>query len=134
MYTWEARCRLLSTKRSRVKTREDHPRAVCSLFLPYHFHETNNYAFPVSVLLHLLHPYAAGNLHVALQHIKRLHDDLKSLSPKSENAQMAKDVFMDGLESSGIYLDALEPLLKEIHRESQKTAGMGSCLPLRDVI
>lgn len=77
----------------------------------------------VSVLLHLLHPHAVGNLHAALQHVKRLRDDMNSLSPKSENAQMAKDVFMDGVEGSGIYLDALEPLLLEISKEVSKIAG-----------
>ncbi|KAJ3537580.1 hypothetical protein NM688_g6664 [Phlebia brevispora] len=76
-----------------------------------------------SILINLLHPYAAGNLHAALQHVKRFRDDLKSLSPKSENAYMAKGVFMDGVEDSGVRLDALEPLLQEVCKEAQKLPG-----------
>lgn len=80
--------------------------------------------YSASILLSLVHPHAVGNLVAALGHVRRFHDDLTTLSPKSENAQMAKDVLLDGVDGSGVHLDRLEPLLQEFAKEASKIPGM----------
>ncbi|CAL1704650.1 unnamed protein product [Somion occarium] len=67
-----------------------------------------------SSLLHFLHRYPLNNLQSTVSHVKRLRDDLKSLSPKVENAQMAKELLMDSFACSGVDVDALSSVLEEV--------------------
>ncbi|KAI0807750.1 hypothetical protein C8Q74DRAFT_1379221 [Fomes fomentarius] len=71
------------------------------------------------VFLHIMHPYALGRLHTAVEHIKRFHDQVAKTSAKGENSQIAKDFLMDITEGSGIDLQLLGPLLAEIVQESK---------------
>lgn len=71
------------------------------------------------VFLHIVHPYALGRLHTAVEHIKRFHDQVAKTNAKGENSQIAKDFLMDITEGSGIDLQLLGPLLAEIVQESK---------------
>lgn len=64
--------------------------------------------------MHILHPLVLNNLRDAIGHVRRFRDELDPLPPKGENSQIAKDVLMDTVNSSGVNLDALLPLLEEI--------------------
>lgn len=74
------------------------------------------------MLLHLVHPFALRNLQEAVTHVKRFRDELDPLPPKGENSQIAKDILMDTVDSSGINLTALLSVLEEIKALS-KTSG-----------
>lgn len=63
-------------------------------------------------MLHLLHPYALRNLHTAVGHVKRLRDALNPLPPKGENSQIAKDILMDTVDSSGVDINVFLNLLQ----------------------
>ena len=67
-----------------------------------------------SIFVHLLHPFALRNLHEAVGHVRRFRNELDPLPPKGENAQIAKEVLMDTVNSAGIHLDAFFSLLEEI--------------------
>ena len=67
-----------------------------------------------SIFLHLLHPLALLGLQEAIGHVKRFRDELDNLSPKRENSQMAKDVLMDTVDSSGVDINALFAILDKV--------------------
>ena len=75
-----------------------------------------------AILLFLFHPFASRSLHEAVGHVKRFHNELNTLSPTQENSQIAKDVFMDTIDSSGINIDALVTALDE-HKSAVKPPG-----------
>ena len=58
-------------------------------------------------LLHLGHQYALTNLHTMLTHVKSLRLFMGHLSARGENAQIARDVLVDLVDSSGFDIDAL---------------------------
>ncbi|KZT09518.1 uncharacterized protein LAESUDRAFT_508521 [Laetiporus sulphureus 93-53] len=89
-----------------------------------------------SNFLHLIHPLSLGQVLDMLNHVKRFRDHISSLSAKSENAQIAKDVLMDIVTSSGIKLDQLR---QELGQTLQRAKGLStddlqlalvSCSPL----
>lgn len=75
------------------------------------------------MLLHLVQPYALANLTAAIKHVKRFHGCLQALTPKQENAQIAKDVLVDLVDCSGIDLNALESLLTDLVQDAQAISG-----------
>jgi hypothetical protein len=74
-------------------------------------------------LLHLVHPYALTNLHLAIKHVVLFYSYLRTLSAKQENAQIAKDVLVDLVECSGIDLSTLESLLGQSVQDAQAITG-----------
>ncbi|KAH9951450.1 hypothetical protein B0H21DRAFT_719063 [Amylocystis lapponica] len=61
-------------------------------------------------------------LHLAANggaHVKRFRDYIGTLSPRGENAQMAKDVLLDVVDCSGVDLDVLGRLLGEALQEAK---------------
>lgn len=69
-------------------------------------------------MLHLVQPYALGCLCQALQHVVLLYDCLRVKRAKEENTQIAKDVFLDLIERSGINLKGLVSLLSKSLQDS----------------
>ena len=78
-----------------------------------------------SVLLHLVHPYALRNLKSAIGHVKRFQEQVNPLSPKAETAQIAKDALMDVVDTSGVSLAVLLPLLEELEKGVPQLPGEG---------
>ena len=74
-------------------------------------------------LLHLLHPFPFTHLLGVLQHVKRFYALLKDLHPRTENASIARQMFMELVETSGIDLNALENSLLELKEEIRSFAG-----------
>jgi hypothetical protein len=77
-------------------------------------------------LLHLVQPYALGCLCQALKHVVLLYDCLRVKRAKEENTQIAKDVFLDLVERSGINLKGLASLLSESLQDSASISGQFS--------
>ncbi|KAJ3490206.1 hypothetical protein NLI96_g1591 [Meripilus lineatus] len=65
------------------------------------------------IFLHLTHPYLVKCLQIALKHVTGFFDFLKEMNPRGENAQIARDVLVDTIDSSGIDLQVLVPLFDE---------------------
>lgn len=76
-----------------------------------------------SILLHLVHPYALRNLHAAVGHLERFQAQISPLVPKAENAQLAKDALMDIVNTSGVSLGPLIPLLDEFQKNVSQIPG-----------
>lgn len=76
-----------------------------------------------SALLHLVHPFTLDGMHRGLNHVKRFRSYLGSLSPRGENAQIAKDELIDMVNCSGINLDALEKTISEFLGEVKAAPG-----------
>lgn len=72
-----------------------------------------------SILLHLTHPFALQNICVALGHVKQYRAYLGSLSARGENAQIARDVLVDLIDSSGVDFTALVTLLSTTVQNAQ---------------
>jgi len=64
-------------------------------------------------LLHLVHPFALEHLNTVSTHVRQFRAYLGSLSASSENAQIARDVLTDLVDTSGVDIAALEPFLVE---------------------
>jgi len=92
--------------------------------------------FGSPTFVHILNPYSLGKFQVALSHVKRLHDYIASLSAKAENAQIAKDVLLDVVDSSGLNLDQLARALSEVFHGLQSVdqdslhRSLIACMPL----
>ncbi|KAF5381080.1 hypothetical protein D9615_004015 [Tricholomella constricta] len=89
----------------------------------------------VPVLLHLGHPFALKIFMTALSHVQRCRAYVGSLSARGENAQIARDVLVDLVDSSGVDFAALKtalvPTLEEMQafdRDSCRRALI-SCRP-----
>ncbi|GLB34886.1 hypothetical protein LshimejAT787_0204510 [Lyophyllum shimeji] len=87
------------------------------------------------ILLHLAHPFALGNFVTALSHVQKYRAYVGSLSARGENSQIARDVLVDLIDSSGVDFaalkSALDPALEEIRafdRDSCRRA-LVSCQP-----
>ena len=85
-------------------------------------------------LLHLLHPFPFTHLLGVLQHIKRFYALLKDLHPRTENASIARQMFMELVETSGIDLNALENSLLELKEEIRSFAGRYALLPQKAML
>lgn len=64
-------------------------------------------------LLHLVHPFALEHLSAVSTHVRHFRAYLGTLSASSENAQIARDVLSDLVDTSGVDITALEPFLVE---------------------
>ncbi|EMD37984.1 hypothetical protein CERSUDRAFT_113104 [Gelatoporia subvermispora B] len=64
------------------------------------------------------HPFALSRLYSALMHVKRFRDQVTSLSPKGENAYLARDTLIDIVGNSGIDLGALSSVLHSFMQET----------------
>ena len=105
------------------------PDASCSLFLlgpitsslsPHFFiHLAPEEPLNSTVFLHLVHPFALQEFSVLVTHIKQYRAYLGSLTPKGQNAQIAKDILIDVVDNSGIDFAALEALLTVSRTEVQ---------------
>ncbi|KAF9265473.1 hypothetical protein L218DRAFT_957050 [Marasmius fiardii PR-910] len=65
-------------------------------------------------LLSLIHPRALQTLLEAITNVKQVRERLGSLTPKSENSQIARDALVDQVDSSGINLTSLLPILNDV--------------------
>ena len=83
-------------------------------------------------LLHLVHRYALDNLYIAVKHVKALRDELISLTPKAENAHVAKELLMDAFSCAGINIDALGQVLGELRDSPAITSISGRLYPHRE--
>lgn len=83
----------------------------------------STHPFGSPIFLHLAHPYAVRCLLVALTYVKGFRDFLSGLSPRGESAQIAKDVLLDSVDSSGIDLNALIPILEGTLESATKLGG-----------
>ena len=83
-------------------------------------------------LLHLVQPYALDNLCTALKHVVLFHDRLRGKRAKEENTQIAKEVFFDLIERSGINLDGLVSLLSISLQDTKVISGISSHENLKD--
>ena len=63
------------------------------------------------------------NLHRVLGHVKKLRIFIGDLSASAEHAQLAKDIFVDSIDCSGINLQSLETILAEQIRECKDISG-----------
>ena len=88
------------------------------------------WGFPA--LLHLGQPYALHNLCTALKHVVLFHDRLRGKRAKEENTQIAKDVFFDLVEHSGINLEGLASLLSTSLQDTKSINGKSSHENLKD--
>ncbi|RDB21136.1 hypothetical protein Hypma_011673 [Hypsizygus marmoreus] len=75
------------------------------------------------ILLFLGHPFAFQNFGTALGHVTRYRAYLGSLSAKGEVAQIARDVLIDLVDSSGVDFAALGTLLVSLVQECQALDG-----------
>ncbi|KAI5123618.1 hypothetical protein M0805_003433 [Coniferiporia weirii] len=73
-------------------------------------------------LTHIVHPYALDNFHCFLQHMRRFRAHLGSTSRSDEHHQMAKEMLIDTVDSSGIDLEALDKMICEIKDEVNTNA------------
>jgi hypothetical protein len=83
-------------------------------------------------LLHLVHPFALEQLNTISMHVTQFRAYLGTLSASSENAQIAKDILTDIVDTSGVDIAALEPFLVECAKEvrmlnSESTSATSSC-------
>lgn len=98
----------------------------CDIHLPEAANDFSNDLFgasppsPASVtsldaprLLHLVHPFALEHLSAVSTHVRHFRAYLGTLSASSENAQIARDVLSDLVDTSGVDITALEPFLVE---------------------
>ncbi|KAF5377046.1 hypothetical protein D9757_007706 [Collybiopsis confluens] len=66
------------------------------------------------LFLHLVHPRALQNLQTALTHVKQLGSYLASMTPRTENAQLSREVLLNLVECSGIDLEGLDSILDKL--------------------
>ncbi|KIK57736.1 hypothetical protein GYMLUDRAFT_228779, partial [Collybiopsis luxurians FD-317 M1] len=71
------------------------------------------------VFLHLVHPVALQNLRTALAHVKQYETYLASLAPRTENAQLSREVLLDLVECSGIDLQGLKSIFDKLAESVQ---------------
>ncbi|KAG6917962.1 hypothetical protein DXG01_017146 [Tephrocybe rancida] len=71
----------------------------------------------VPVLLHIGHPFALDNFIVALSHVQKFCAYIKSLAPRGESAQIARDIVVDLIGNSGIELSDLINSLEHTRQE-----------------
>ena len=76
------------------------------------------------MLLHLVHPYALRNLSTAIAHIRRFQEQVNQAHPKTDNALLSKEALMDVIDSSGVILTGLTPLLDECKKGTAQNPGM----------
>ncbi|KAF5373666.1 hypothetical protein D9758_000628 [Tetrapyrgos nigripes] len=72
------------------------------------------------IFLHLTHPVALKTLHAIVSNIKRLRLVIDGLTPKSENTQIVKEVFIDIMDCAGIDVAELEKVLDEFSQSIGK--------------
>ncbi|KAF9075212.1 hypothetical protein BDP27DRAFT_1315692, partial [Rhodocollybia butyracea] len=82
------------------------------------------------VFLHLVHPTALQNLRTSLGHIKQFQAYLAKLTPRTENAQLSRDILLDLVECSGIDIQGLDAILEKLSKSVQEFSAMASCQPL----
>lgn len=75
------------------------------------------------VFLHLVHPKALQNLRVALGHVKQFRNYLVGLTPRTENAQLSREVLLDLVECSGIDIPGLDAILEKLSKSIQGFNG-----------
>lgn len=84
------------------------------------------------ILLNLLYPDALDKLRVTVGDVKQLYEQLKGVDPNREKGTIARNALLDIVDSSGIDLEALESLLKQI---SERIVGfngrLASCSLMR---
>jgi hypothetical protein len=78
----------------------------------------------IPILLHLAHPQALNGIRVAVSHVHRFWNYLKSLSPAGESATIAKDMLIDLVDCSGVDLTCLDPLLDPSSSSIDEISGV----------
>ena len=82
------------------------------------------------ILLNLLYPDALAKLRDTVGDVKQLHEQLKSVEPNGEKGIVARNALLDTIDSSGINLEALESLLRQISEKIDGSKGRLACCPL----
>jgi hypothetical protein len=73
------------------------------------------------IFLHIIHPYSLATLHCLLEHLKRFRAYLGGIS--AAHAQIAKDVLVDLIDSSGIDLAKLDVIFATFGTELKSLDG-----------
>ncbi|KAI6036281.1 hypothetical protein BKA83DRAFT_4160694 [Pisolithus microcarpus] len=79
--------------------------------------------FDNPALLHLVHPLLLANLIGMISHVNQFYQWLNSLTAKGESAQMARDALLDVVDYSGLNLEALEGIFKNVLKEVSAMPG-----------
>ncbi|KAG6336414.1 hypothetical protein ID866_2687 [Astraeus odoratus] len=88
---------------------------------------TTTSSFNTPIFLHLVHPLLLANLIEMVAHVNRLYQSLNSMRAKVENAQIARDILLDMVDSSGLNLEGLEGILKATLSEVSTIPGGSGC-------
>ena len=59
-----------------------------------------------------------------MAHLKRLQEQVNQANPKTENALLSKEALVDVIDSSGVALNGLLPLLEEFQKGAGQCPGM----------
>ncbi|KAI0065405.1 hypothetical protein BV25DRAFT_1906053 [Artomyces pyxidatus] len=91
------------------------------------------------IFIHLLHPGLLSKLRTSVADVRRFHDYLGKLNASGENAQLAKTILMDTVDSSGIDLKGLETVLSQISEETKgleddTRSSLAACQPLLSLL
>ncbi|KAI6160019.1 hypothetical protein EDD17DRAFT_1485464 [Pisolithus thermaeus] len=79
--------------------------------------------FDNPALLHLVHPLLLANIIDMISHVNRFYQWLNSMTAKGESAQMARGALLDVVDYSGLNLEALEGIFKNVLREVSTMPG-----------
>ncbi|KAI6109497.1 hypothetical protein F5141DRAFT_1063741 [Pisolithus sp. B1] len=79
--------------------------------------------FDNPALLHLVHPLLLANLINMISHVNQFYQWLNSVTAKGESAQMARDALLDVVDYSGLNLEALEDIFKNVLKEVSTMPG-----------
>ncbi|KAI6118877.1 hypothetical protein EV401DRAFT_1862628 [Pisolithus croceorrhizus] len=79
--------------------------------------------FDNPALLHLVHPLLLANLINMISHVNQIYQWLNSVTAKGESAQMARDALLDVVDYSGLNLEALEDIFKNVLKEVSTMPG-----------
>ncbi|TFK76292.1 hypothetical protein BDN72DRAFT_830846 [Pluteus cervinus] len=91
------------------------------------------------LLLPLVHPFVLMLLSGCTIHVKKFRNYLASLDPAREMAKTARKALLDIVDSSGVRLEPLEPLLKESltevmgHSITDARASLAGCRPTQSM-
>ncbi|KAI6150464.1 hypothetical protein BKA82DRAFT_4116006 [Pisolithus tinctorius] len=92
--------------------------------------------FDIPALLHLVHPSLLANLLNMTSHVYQFYQWLNSMTARGESGQMARDTLLDVVDYSGLNLEALEDIFRNVHKEvsaipgEQTRSSLARCHPV----
>ncbi|KAI0054153.1 hypothetical protein FA95DRAFT_1480491 [Auriscalpium vulgare] len=87
------------------------------------------------IFIYLLHPEALTRLRTSIADVKRFYETLGRLNASGETAQLAKNILIDYVDSSGVNLKELDNILVQISEELKGSnddmrRSLASCHPM----